>query len=69
MKTKYKHIYFVETNFAEGKSFWCRNNKSNAILGLVEYYIPWKRYVFEGRNDCVFDTSCLQDIIHFIGQL
>lgn len=66
MKTRYKHIHFED----DGAGFYyCKNNRSNNIIGGVSYYTSWKRYVFEGVEGCVFDTSCLQDICHFMGQL
>ena len=72
MKTRYKHIYFdeVPTMIVEEHCTWfCRNNKTDDVLGTLTYYSPWKRWVFEGEQDCLFDESCLADIIHFIKQL
>ena len=71
MKTKYKHIHFeVGPRFAGGGVFYyCKSNRNDAILGDVTYYDDWKKYVFEGRAGCVFDTSCLADVIDFMSQL
>ena len=72
MKTKYKHIIFreykVETD-PHHPVYICRNNRSGDVLGGVEYYQSWRRYVFEGKQGAVFDTSCLADIIDFMKQL
>lgn len=66
MKTRYKHIHFLQMN----KYHWvCLNNKSEAELGNIDYYKPWRKYVFEGEAGAIFDSSCLQDILHFMGQL
>ncbi len=67
MKTKYKHIVFEQTG--DSKLWICRNKKTAAKLGFVEYYKRWHRYTFEGVEGCVFDVSCLTDIIHFMKQL
>lgn len=72
MKRKYRHIHFeeAETALLKEKPYWrCKNNRSGATLGIVEKYSAWNKWVFEPTANCVFDTKCLQDIIHFLGQL
>ncbi len=72
MKHKYKHIHFVEadTKLFNEEPYWrCKNNRSECTLGIVEMYCQWNKIVFEPTAQAVFDTSCLQDIIHFMGQL
>lgn len=71
MKTRYKHIHFEECPGPAAKHplYYCKNNRDGCILGKVFYYLTWKKYVFEGGDGCVFDTSCLADIIHFLKQL
>lgn len=70
MKTKYKHIYFVEFPVALKKpAYLCRNNKTSGELGKILYYPLWRKYVFEGFEGCVFDEKCLADIIDFMKQL
>ena len=76
MKTRYSHIHFsedLEQLDPEKPTYLCpylcRNNKSDNILGVVAYYLPWKKYEFIGEEGAGFDTSCLRDIIHFMEQL
>ena len=71
MKTRYKHIHFEEGGGpkADHPLYHCKNNRTASILGVVFYFKPWKKYVFEGRTGCVFDVSCLTDIIDFMNQL
>ncbi len=72
MKTRYKHIYFEEFGIGSEPQrtiYLCRNNKTSSVLGGVEYYPAWRKWVFEGKEDAVFDTSCLADIIDFMKQL
>jgi len=64
MKTEYKHIHFEKDD--GGKTYYCKSNQSKSIIGIVSFYPPWKRYVFEGREFCVFDAFCLADIIDFL---
>lgn len=42
------------------------NNRNNAQLGIISFYKPWKEYVFSSREDCVFNNSCLADVLDFI---
>ena len=67
MKTKYKHIHFVEKTFKGGVSAWvCLNNKSGEALGGASYYPRWRKYVMEFSEEAVFDESCLRDIADFL---
>ena len=68
MKTQYKFIHFKPTYL---ESIWtCFNNKSKSMLGMVEYYKPWKQWVFSTEDQMdVFSVSCLEDIIDFMKQL
>lgn len=46
------------------------NNKSNAQLGIIYWYNPWRQYVLaEIDSDVVFNWSCLDDIKHFLTSL
>lgn len=72
MKTKYKYIYFHETQeIVNGKTVWvCRNNKTKAFLAKIFYYKPWKEYCFtQFESGVIFNDGCLEDTIDFIKQL
>ena len=73
MKTKYKHIYFEKlvTTADSPKPIWlCCNNTTDEQLGQLEWYAPWRQYVFAaGSEIIVFSKSCLLDICHFIDHL
>lgn len=71
MKTRYKHIEFVEAGEPRNgkRRYRCINLKFGETLGRVAYYPNWKRYVIDFEPDCVFDHICLADIQHFLGQL
>jgi hypothetical protein len=67
MKTSYRFIHFVQS--ARGP--WaCRNNKTGVLLGVVHFYHPWRRYVWQQSGpEGVFSADCLTDIAHFMSQL
>lgn len=73
MQTRFKHIHFKEDTWGahpeRPKVYQCRNNKSGDLLGRVTYYDGWKRWVFDGKQCCVFDSSCLRDIAMFLDSL
>ena len=45
------------------------NKKHGNRLGDVVWYPPWKQYVFEGAEDCIFSADCLAEISAFLGRL
>ncbi len=70
LKTKYKYIHFESNGIDDNghPNYICWNNKNYDSLGVVEYG-AWKRYIFAPDMNTEFSVDCLQDIIHFIGQL
>lgn len=42
-------------------------NKTNVQIGIISWYKPWKKYVFSSMPECVFDATCLQDVLDFMG--
>ena len=71
MKNKYKYINFVpNSSIFDGDGYYeIRNNKSNALLGTIDFYDNWNQYVLNTIDGIVFNKSCLLDIINFISQL
>ena len=70
MKTKYKHIHFVESGeFQTRLRYSCCNNKSGAVLADVFYYTPWHKYCVKFNPSSVFDEGCLRDIADYLSQL
>jgi len=49
---------------------WCvENNKSGGTLGFIEWYGPWRQYVFTPLEECVFNNDCLSEIATFLTDL
>lgn len=40
--------------------------KDGDRLGRVQWYAPWRKYVFLPNNHCVFEQDCLRDIATFV---
>lgn len=43
------------------------NNHSGDQLGILSFYKMWKQYVFSAMSGCVFNDSCLRDVLDFMG--
>ena len=66
--TKYKYIHFEK--MSDDPEVWlCENNKDNRPLGIVEYYQPWKKYIFDPDMGAIFSGDCQRHIADFMGQL
>ena len=69
MEKKYKYITIKRTDdemFNRRPIYRIYNNKSGGELGGLFYYKLWKTYVFSSAENCVFNDSCLKDILDFI---
>lgn len=66
---KYKWITIrqEENETFEGRpAYRIFNNKSQSLLGIISFYKPWKQYVFSSQPECVFNNSCLKDVLDFM---
>lgn len=72
MVKKYKYITIKQTNqeiFEGYPVYRIYNNKKGDQLGILSWYKPWKQYVFSSREKCVFNKSCLLDVLDFLNQI
>jgi len=67
MTTEYKYIHFqfIEKN-PKTEVWYCRNKKSDALLGVVRWYGSWRQYCFFPVSGTVYSSGCLEDIADFI---
>lgn len=66
-KYKYINIKQVNSEVFEGKPVYrIFNNRTGDQLGIISYYKPWKEYVFSSKEDCVFNNTCLRDVLDFM---
>lgn len=66
---KYKYITIQQEDnemFADHPVYRIINNRAKNQLGILSYYKPWKEYVFSSQPECVFNNSCLRDVLDFI---
>jgi hypothetical protein len=69
LEKKYKFITIKQVNgeLFEGKPVYrIFNNKLGEQIGIISYYRPWKQYVFSAMAQCVFNNSCLHDVLDFM---
>jgi hypothetical protein len=51
----------------EGKPVYRIYNIMGSVqIGIISWYKPWKQYVFSSREGCVFNNSCLRDVLDFM---
>ena len=62
-----EYIEFVEVADT-GKTliFDVRSTSSGASLGMVKWHGAWRQYVLMTAPHVIFNTDCLDSIIHFI---
>ena len=66
---KYKYIFIEQKNgeMFEGRPVYrIYNNRSKNQLGIISFYKQWKEYVFSSSDECVFNNSCLRDVLDFM---
>lgn len=69
---KFKYITIKQVDnemFEKHPVYRIFNNRSNAQLGIISFYKPWKEYVFSSQPECVFNGTCLADVLSFISEL
>jgi hypothetical protein len=69
MEKRYKYISIKQVNeemFNNHPVYRIFNNKIGDQIGMISFYKPWKEYVFSSIEDCVFNNTCLYDVLDFI---
>ena len=70
MKTRYKYINFEGVpTILKTKAWICRNNKSDDVLGKIQWYSPWRQYCYFSVGGSVYNPECLSDIKEFLQQV
>jgi hypothetical protein len=64
----YRHMVIRNDNgeMWEGHPVYRIYAKDKQQIGLISWYRPWKEYVFSSIPECVFNNSCLRDVLDFI---
>jgi hypothetical protein len=71
MEKKYKYITIKQVDgelFDKKPVYRIFNNRTKSQLGILSYYKPWKEYVFSSKEDCVFNNTCLLDVLDFMAK-
>jgi len=65
-ETKYL-IFQVLEEKPKTKKVGIINRNGKYILGIIEWYNPWRKYIFQSKG--IWSKNHLQDIINVIDQL
>lgn len=41
-------------------------NNFREKLGIISWYAPWRRYVYNPMDKTLYDVNCMKDIVEFI---
>ena len=66
MESKFLTFSRVDIKGRKTPIFIVRNKNNSVLLGQINFYPQWRKYVFEPTDDVIFDTSCLKDILSFM---
>jgi len=72
MKTRFRYVTIRQVNgevFEQHPVYRVFNNKSKGQLAILSWYKPWKTYVFSSHESCVFNLSCLNDVINYMKKM
>lgn len=42
------------------------NSRAGAVLGTINFFPRWRKFVFRPHKDTVFDNGCLMEIVEFM---
>ncbi len=72
MRREFRYIVIEQRNneiFESHPVYRVFNKKSGSQLAILSYYNPWRQYVFSSKEGCVFNDSCLRDVLSFLKEI
>ena len=70
MKSKYiKFVKTVKPPHRKTNIYAIVSKSDKSLLGMIKWYPWWRQFVFFPEEGCVFNPSCMRDIISFIEDL
>lgn len=67
-ETKYLR-FEIEAEKPKTKVIGIYSKSSGNRLGFIEWYSPWRQYIFEAEYAIIWNYTCLQDVVSVINQL
>lgn len=72
--TSKRYLYFNRTTTPERKTstYDIMKNEGDgtaSYLGVIKWYFPWRRFVFEAAPDTFWDSGCLKEVTEKIDEL
>jgi hypothetical protein len=52
-----------------GNEYLVIAKEDEILLGIIEWFPKWRRYVFAPSSYTVFEQTCLRDIARFLDEL
>ena len=65
-----KYMTFMLVDILPKTTEWnVINNKSEMLLGTVQWYGPWRQYTFEAIDQPILNNGCLVELADFLSEL
>ena len=65
-KAKYFNIHEVQGNFKTETLNLVLLDRKNIIIGYINFYTKWNKYVFTCVDGVIFDSDCLYELDNFM---
>lgn len=65
---EFKHLVieeFLPPAKRRTKCFRVTNKYDSTLLGVIEWYIKWRKYAFYPEANTLFEEDCLRDLADF----
>lgn len=59
-------LVFKEIKDTGKTKIWRVESQDENSLGLIQWWVGWRRYVFVPNEGTLFDSGCLKEITTFI---
>lgn len=73
LKAEYKYIDIqqsqIPTSINPADIYYIVRTKNKTMLGTIEFYNIWQKWVFAPNGNTVYSSRCLEDLKHFIDRL
>ena len=69
MSLNSSYLIFKKTESRNGKDNYYITDKHDNILGYINYFSRWRKYVFTTIKDIIFDDICLAELLVFLENL
>ena len=45
---------------------WAIYSSNDSLLGWIEFYAPWRKYIWSMNGGVIFDVKCTEEVVQFL---